>query len=86
MIQKQILQPWAFMLAKDFNIKQSNAAAWLQQSEIINTETFDIKDFIGGFYISGNDFAETTDLCASRLLLKKPNDKKTYLYSRYWIP
>jgi len=76
----------AFAMAKDFNFKQSNAQAWLQQSEILNTETFDLKDFIGGFYISGNDFAETTDLCASRILLKKPNDKKTYLYSRYWIP
>ncbi len=76
----------AFMLAKDFNIKQSNAQAWMQQSDILNSETFDIKDFVGGFYISGNDFAETTDLCASRLLLKKPNDKHTYFYSRYWIP
>lgn len=76
----------AFMLAKDFNIKQSNAQAWLQQAEIINTETFDLKEFVGGFYISGNDFAETTDLCASAILLKKPNDKKTYLHTRYWIP
>ena len=76
----------AFMLAKDFNIKQGAAEAWLQQSEIINTETFDISDFAGGFYISGNDFAETTDLCASKLLLKKPNDRRTYFYSRYWIP
>jgi len=76
----------AFMLAKDFNIKQSNAQAWMQQSEIINLETFDIKDFVGGFYISGNDFAETTDLCASKILLKKPNDRKTYFYSHYWIP
>ena len=76
----------AFMLAKDFNIKQSNAQAWLQQSEILNIETFDLNDFVGGFYISGNDFAETTDLCASTILLKKPNDKKTYLHTRYWIP
>lgn len=76
----------AFMLAKDFNIKQSNAAAWLQQSEILNTDTFDLKEFVGGFYISGNDFAETTDLCASTILLKKPNDKRTYLHTRYWIP
>lgn len=76
----------AFMLAKDFNVKQSNAQAWMQQSEIMNTNTFDIKEFVGGFYISGNDFAETTDLCSSKLLLKKPNDKKTYFYSHYWIP
>ena len=76
----------AFVLAKDFNIKQSNAQAWLQQAEIINLETFDLNEFIGGFYISGNDFAETTDLCASSILLKKPNDKRIYMHTRYWIP
>ncbi len=76
----------AFMLAKDFNIKQSTARAWLQQGEIVNLDTFDLKDFIGSFYISGNDFAETTDLCSSTILLKKPNDPKTYLHTRYWIP
>lgn len=76
----------AFMLAKEFNIKQSHAQAWLQLNEIINTETFDLEEFIGGFYISGNDFAETTDLCSSTILLKKPNDSKTYLYTHYWIP
>lgn len=76
----------AFMLAKEFNIKQSNAAAWLQESEIINTETFNIEDFRGAFYIAGNDFMETTDLCASKLLFMKPGDKTIYLYSHYWIP
>lgn len=76
----------AFMLAKDFNIKQSTAQAWLQQAEIINVDTFDLKDFAGSFYISGNDFAETTDLCSSTILLKKPNDPKIYLHTRYWIP
>ena len=76
----------AYMLAKDFNIKQSNAQAWLQESEIINLATFDIEDFRGTFYIAGNDFMETTDLCASKLLLKKPNDPVSYFYSHYWIP
>jgi phage terminase large subunit-like protein len=76
----------AFMLAKDFNIKQSNAASWLQESEIINAATFDIKDFTGAFYIAGNDFMETTDLCASKLLLMKPGESTVYFYSHYWIP
>lgn len=76
----------AFMLAKDFNIKQSNAAAWLQEAEIVNTATFNIADFTGCFYIAGNDFMETTDLCASKLLLKKSGDKTVYLHSHYWIP
>ena len=76
----------AYMLAKDFNIKQSNAQAWLQESEIINPATFDLEEFRGSFYIAGNDFMETTDLCASKLLLKKPNDPVNYFYSHYWIP
>lgn len=76
----------AFVLAKDFNLPQSASTAWLPQSYIVNVETFDLKDFTGAFYISGNDFAETTDLCASALLLKKPNDKKTYFHTHYWIP
>ena len=77
----------AYILAKDFNLPQSSAQAWLPLTVITaNDKTFDIKDFAGGFYISGNDFAETTDLCASKLLLKKPNDRMTYFYSHYWIP
>ncbi|MPM50798.1 hypothetical protein SDC9_97541 [bioreactor metagenome] len=74
------------MLAKDFNIKQSTATAWMQEAEIINTATFSIKDFCGAFYIAGNDFMETTDLCASKLLLKRPNDRTVYFLSHYWIP
>lgn len=76
----------AFMLAKDFNIKQSSAASWLQEAEIINTATFNIEEFIGSWYIAGNDFMETTDLCASKLLLMKPGDDTVYFYSHYWIP
>lgn len=76
----------SYMLAKEFNIKQSNAQAWMQIGDLTNIETFDLKDFIGSFYISGNDFAETTDLCSSTILLKRPDDKNTYLYTHYWIP
>ena len=76
----------AFVLAKDFNIKQAGGAAWLQDAEIINAETFSIEDFRGGYYIAGLDFAETTDLCAAKLLLKKPGDSMVYFWSHYWIP
>lgn len=76
----------AFVLAKDFNIKQAGGAAWLQDAEIINPETFSIEDFRGAYYIAGNDFAETTDLCASKLLLMRPGDPMVYFWSKYWIP
>lgn len=76
----------AFMLSKEFNIKQGNAQAWLQLNDIINTSTFDLSDFNGCFYISGNDFAESIDLCSSSVLLMKPNDKTKYIFTHYWIP
>ena len=76
----------AYMLAKDFNIKQFSAQAWLQEGDLINTDTFKIEDFKGAFYLAGNDFMETTDLCASKILLMKPNDNTVYLHSHYWIP
>nr|DAY51534.1 MAG TPA: Large Terminase [Caudoviricetes sp.] len=76
----------AFVLAKDFNIKQAGGAAWLQDAEIINPATFSIEDFRGSYYIAGNDFAETTDLCASKLLLMKPGKPEVYFWSHYWIP
>lgn len=76
----------AFVLAKDFNVPQSASIAWLPHASIVNNEAFDLREFTGAFYISGNDFAETTDLCASAILLKKPDDKKTYFHTHYWIP
>lgn len=76
----------AFVLAKDFNIKQAGGAAWLSDAEIINPATFSIEDFRGAFYVAGNDFAETTDLCSSKLLLMRPKDKTVYFWSHYWIP
>ena len=76
----------AFVLSKDFNLPQSASTAWLPESKLINLDSFELKDFSSAFYISGNDFAETTDLCSSTILLKRPNDRKTYLHTRYWIP
>lgn len=76
----------AFMLAKEFNIKQTHAQAWLQLNDIIHLDNFELADFAGSFYISGNDFAETTDLCSSTILLIKSNDSTKYLYTHYWIP
>jgi len=76
----------AYVLAKDFNIKQAGGAAWLQDAEIINTATFALEDFRGAYYIAGHDFAETTDLMASKALLVKPDDPTVYFWSHYWIP
>lgn len=76
----------AFVLSKDFNLPQSASSAWLEQTHIVVLDVFRLEDFVGSFYIGGGDFAETTDLCAFTILLKKPNDKRTYFHTHYWIP
>ncbi len=76
----------AFVLSKDFNLPQSASSAWLEQAHIVVLDVFRLEDFVGSFYIGGGDFAETTDLCAFTILLKKPNDKRTYFHTHYWIP
>lgn len=76
----------AFVLAKDFNIKQNSSAAWLDEATIINTETFDPEMLRGQYYIGGLDFAETTDLCSARALFEDQQTKKKYTLQMYFIP
>ena len=76
----------AFVLAKDFNIKQNSASAWLKEEDIINLETFDIEKFRGFYYIGGIDYSETTDLCNAKALFIDPETKKKYSLSMYFIP
>lgn len=76
----------AFVLAKDFNIKQNSSAAWLDEATIANTETFDPEMLRGQYYIGGLDFAETTDLCSARALFEDQQTKKKYTMQMYFIP
>ena len=76
----------AFVLAKDFNIKQNSAAAWLTEDVITNKETFDIETLRGQFYIGGFDFAETTDLCAAKALFVDPWTLEKKSLAMYFIP
>lgn len=76
----------SFVLSKDFNIKQSNAEAWLKTEDYDYEEVFDLEDFRGALCLGSVDLAETTDLCNAKILLMKPNDEKKYIYSMYFIP
>lgn len=76
----------SFVLAKDFNIKQNSAAAWLEAATITNLTTFDIERFKGCYYIGGLDFAETTDLCAARVMFEDQETRKKYTIQMYFIP
>lgn len=75
----------AFMLAKDFNIKQNSSSAWLQDGDIINPETFLPEKFKSKYYIGALDFGETTDLCSAKALFVDPDTMHTYTLSMYFI-
>lgn len=76
----------AFTLAKDFNIKQNNAAAWLTEQEYNNDEAVNIEDLTGCIAIGGVDLAETTDLACAKAMIMRPNDSRKYFLTRYFIP
>lgn len=75
----------AFILAKDFNIKNTSAAAWLEEKYITTDTIFDLEDFKGNWCIVGVDLAETNDLCACTLLFMKPNDPTKYMHTMYFV-
>ena len=76
----------AFVLAKDFNIKQNNAAAWLTEAELINDATFDLEILRGCIGIGAVDLAETTDLVSARMMVMRPSDNTKYMIQKYFIP
>lgn len=76
----------AFVLAKDFNIKQNNAAAWLKEKDIVNEATFNLEDFRNCFAIGGADLSFTGDLTSARIMLMRKDDPKKYFYQKYFIP
>jgi phage terminase large subunit-like protein len=75
-----------FTLAKDFNIKQNNAQAWLLETEYTNRDTFDIADLRGAVAIGGVDLAETTDLCVAKAMVMRPGSQTKYIITKYFIP
>lgn len=77
----------AFVLAKDFNLKQNNAQAWLSKQDIENDlEMFDMEFLRNSIVIGGCDLSETGDLTNSRILLYNPSTKMKYTISKYFIP
>ena len=76
----------AFVLAKDFNLKQLSSTAWLTEDVITNKQTFDPEQFRGQFYIGGFDLSETTDLTAAVALFVNPNTRQKYALSMYFVP
>jgi phage terminase large subunit-like protein len=83
---KTSMKTRASTLAKDFNIKQNNAAAWLAEDVLINHATFDMKFLRGCFGIGAVDLSETTDLTSAKMMIMRPGDPHKYILQMYFIP
>lgn len=75
-----------FVLPKDFNIKQTGAAPWLDRDMYVYSATYDLESFRGSFCLGAVDLAETTDLCVAKIMLMRKDDPVKYIYTRYFIP
>lgn len=75
-----------FVLSKDFNFKQNNAAAWLNTEDYKYNAAFDIEDFRGALYLGAVDMSETTDMTSAKALLQRKDDRTKYIIPHYWIP
>ncbi len=71
------------VLVKDFNIPQTNEAAWLNFEDLNNEEKFDIKF---DYCIGGCDAADSIDLNAAKAICMRPGDNKIYVKQMYWLP
>lgn len=76
----------AFVLAKDFNVKQNNSKAWLTIDIYKKPETFNIAELRGCYGVGSVDLAETTDLLSARMMVMKPGDSHKYMLQQYFIP
>ena len=75
-----------FVFAKDFNIKQSGSAPWLDRDAYAYEAVYDLEQFRGAICLGAVDLAETTDLCCAKILLMMPDDPTKYIHTRYFIP
>lgn len=76
-----------FTLCKDFNIKQSNAEAWLAVEDYdYPQEVMKLDDFRNGVAVGAVDLSETTDLTCAKILLMRKGDATKYIFTKYFIP
>ncbi len=75
-----------FVLAKDFNIKTSENASWLNLEDFDYDCKFDLNDFRDSLCMGAVDLSQTTDLTCAKVLLMKPNDNRKYICTKYFIP
>lgn len=77
----------AFVLAKDFNIKQNATQMWLMDSDYTYLqEEKQLEEFKNCYCFGAVDLSQSTDLTNAKILLMKPNDNNKYIFSKYFVP
>lgn len=87
-LAKESTSERAFVLAKDFNIKQGNSTAWLRLEDYeYESPVRSIEDFEKSIGVGGVDIAETTDLsCARICFFPAGNVGNMWTLSHYFMP
>ena len=73
-----------FVLAKDFNIKTSENASWLNLEDYDYNAKFDINDFRDTICLGAVDLSQTTDLTCAKIMMMKANDSHKYIYTKFF--
>lgn len=75
------------LLCKDFNIKVSNAKAWLTLDEYdYESEHFTIQDFCNSIALGAVDLSDCGDLTVAEILLMRQGDPIKYVIPQFFIP
>ena len=75
------------LLTKDFNIKVSNAQAWLTREEYTySQDPFKLSDFKGHVCIGSVDLSDCGDLTVSEALFMRAGDNVKYVVPQFFIP
>lgn len=75
------------LLTKDFNIKASNAEAWLLHETYAYTqEVKKLDDFKGHFALGAVDLSDCGDLTVAKILIMRKGDETKYIFTQYFIP
>lgn len=75
------------LLTKDFNIKVSNAQAWLELSDYdYKQEQFTLSDFKDCACIGAVDLSDCGDLTVAEALFMKKDDPVKYVVPQFFIP
>lgn len=76
----------ATVMVKDFNMVENSASSWLRWEELNNEIMFNVKEMGFRYGIGSFDLAETTDLAAAKVMVKRRDDNEIFVCQMYWTP